>query len=143
MDRIILASQSARRRQILEWAEIDFEVIAGNTNETYPLDLPIKQVPVYIARNKAQSVKKQLKKDFIVLAADTVVVLGQEIIGKPGDRNEAIGILSRLAGQKHQVITGVVIMKGEKESSFTDTTEVWFHELTAAQIEFYVDKYQP
>jgi septum formation protein len=143
MDPIILASQSARRKQILEWAEIDFEVIVSNSDETFPEDLPIEQVPVHIARNKAISVKKLLNKARILLAADTVVVLGTQIIGKPLDRVDAIGILTRLSGQKHQVITGVVIIDGEKELSFTDTTEVWFHELSAEQIQYYVDKYQP
>jgi septum formation protein len=143
MDRIILASGSDRRRQILEWAEIDFEVIVSNEKEVYPPDLQIPEIPVYIARRKALSVRGRMKKTCTVLAADTVVVLDKEIIGKPLDKTDAIGILNRLAGHHHQVITGVVIMKGEKEISFADFTDVWFHELTAAQIEFYVDKYQP
>jgi septum formation protein len=143
MERIILASESARRRQILEWAEIDFEVIPSHSAEAYPPDLPLQEVPVYIARNKALSVSSQLKKDCIILAADTIVVLGKKIIGKPRDRNEAIGILTKLSGEKHRVITGVVIMNGKKETSLTDTTDVWFHELTPPQIKFYVDKYQP
>jgi septum formation protein len=78
-----------------------------------------------------------------VLAADTIVVLGNEIIGKPGNREEAIDILRRLAGNKHLVITGVVIREGKKERSFADTTEVWFHPLTLDQIEYYVDHYRP
>ncbi|HYM92664.1 MAG TPA: Maf family protein, partial [Chitinophagaceae bacterium] len=78
-----------------------------------------------------------------ILAADTIVVLNKKIIGKPQNREEAIQILSGLSGQKHIVITGVVIKKGEKEIAFADSTEVYFHELSREQIEFYVDKYQP
>jgi septum formation protein len=79
----------------------------------------------------------------IIIAADTVVVLGNTIIGKPKDREDALDILSRLSGNKHQVITGVVILKGQQEIAFADTTDVWFHSLTQEQIAFYVDKYQP
>lgn len=143
MDRIVLASQSPRRKQLLEWAEVDFEIIVKETPETYPPDLSIEQIPVHIARNKALAVKETVNPQRTIVAADTVVVLDREIIGKPQNREDAIGILSRLSGSRHLVITGVVIMEGEKEISFADTTEVWFHTLTGAQIEFYVDKYRP
>ncbi len=143
MEKIVLASQSPRRKQLLEWAGIDFEVIVRETDESWPAGLGIEEIPVHIARNKAHAVKRELPGERIILAADTVVVLGSEIIGKPKGRAEAIGALSRLSGNKHLVITGVVISKAEKEIAFADITEVWFHELSAAQIEFYVDKYQP
>lgn len=143
MDRIILASQSPRRRQLLEWAEIAFDVMVSETDESYPAGLSTEQVPLHIARNKALAVKKKLSGEPLILAADTVVVLNEEIIGKPEDREKAIDILSRLSGRKHLVITGVVMLKGKKEIAFADTTEVWFHELSAGQIEFYVDKYKP
>jgi septum formation protein len=143
MDPIILASNSARRKQILEWAEIEFEVKVSNADETYPADLPTDEVPVYIARNKAMAVKKEPGPDRLILAADTIVVLDGEIIGKPLHKKEAIGILERLSGKKHLVITGVVMMKDKKEICFSDTTEVEFHGLTSRQIEFYVDKYKP
>ena len=143
MERIVLASGSPRRKQLLEWAEIGFEVIVRETAETYPPGLPVAAIPIHIARNKALAVKKELDPDAIILAADTVVVLGEEIIGKPRDRQDAIEILSRLAGVRHEVITGVVLIRGEKEIAFSDITEVWFHELTRAQIEAYVDKYKP
>src|SRR6516164_3490319 len=107
-ERIVLASGSPRRKQLLEWAEVDFEVMVSDVAETYPAGLPVGLVPIHIARNKAQAVKKQVAPDRIVLAADTVVVLDGEIIGKPVDREDAIGILSRLAGQQHEVITGVI-----------------------------------
>ncbi len=145
--RIILASQSPRRKQLLEWAEIPFEIMVQPTDESFPPDMPVPDVPVHIAREKALAVRKKYTSlhddDNIIIAADTVVVLGNTIIGKPKDREDALSILARLAGNKHQVITGVVLLKGEREIAFADTTDVWFHPLTAEQIAFYVDKYQP
>lgn len=140
---IVLASQSPRRKQLLEWAEVPFEVIVQSTDEDFPGHLPVQEVPVHIARAKARAVQPVVKKKSIILAADTIVVLGKEIIGKPAGREQAIEILSQLSGKKHQVITGVVILDDEKEIAFSDTTDVWFHELTKEQIIFYVDKYQP
>ncbi len=145
--RIILASQSPRRKQLLEWAEIPFEVMVQSTPETYPPDMPVPEVPVHIAREKAVALRH--KNEFlhqnthVIIAADTVVVLGNTIIGKPKDREDALDILARLSGNKHQVITGVVLLKGQQEIAFSDTTDVWFHPLTSEQIAFYVDKYQP
>jgi septum formation protein len=143
MERIVLASRSPRRKQLLEWAEVPFDVIVKETDELYPADLLIHEVPVYIARNKALAVRTELSHDRVILAADTVVVLYDKIIGKPKDRQDAIHILSSLSAQKHFVITGVVILKEEEEISFADITEVWFNELTIEQIIFYVDKYKP
>lgn len=142
MPDIILASQSPRRKQLLEWAEMDFEIIVANTDETYPAGLEAKDVAIHIAREKAKAVQQKAKNK-IVIAADTIVVLNNEIIGKPVDRDDAIHILSKLSGNHHQVITGVVILKGHKETSFADITHVEFHSLTGEQIEFYVDKYKP
>jgi septum formation protein len=143
MEKIILASGSPRRRQLLEWAEVPFEVIVRETAETYPAGLPVASIPIHIARNKALAVRSEVPAERIILAADTVVVLGEEIIGKPRNREEAISHLSRLAGNRHEVITGVVLLKREEEISFSDSTEVWFHDLTRTQLENYVDKYQP
>ena len=146
MNKIILASQSPRRKQLLEWAEIPFEIIVEPTDESYPETLPIDQVPVYIALHKAKAVQQKLnehQKNNIILAADTVVVLHNKIIGKPKDREDAIKILSALSGKEHKVITGVVLAEREKHISFADSTTVLFHELTKEQISFYVDKYKP
>ena len=141
---IILASQSPRRKQLLEWAEITFEVIVSNTNETYPKDLAIEDVPVFIAREKAKAIANSLSNNTKkILAADTIVVINNEIIGKPQNREQAIEFLQKLSGSQHQVITGVVILDGEKEIAFADTTTVTFHSLTMEQIEFYVDEYKP
>jgi septum formation protein len=143
MKKIILASQSPRRKQLLEWAEVSFEIVVRETDETFPGGLNVEEAAIYIARQKALAVQSIVEEDAVILAADTIVVLKGRIIGKPGDREEAIRILSDLSGQKHMVITGVVITNGKKQISFSDRTEVYFHDLTRQQIEFYVDKYQP
>jgi len=143
MEKIILASQSPRRKQLLEWAEIPFDIVVPDTDESYPAGLPVDEVAVHIARNKALAVQEMVAPGSIVLAADTIVVLNKRIIGKPKSREEAISILSDLSGDRHAVITGVVIRQYDKESFFADTTDVNFHELTREQIEFYVDSYKP
>jgi len=149
MQKIILASQSPRRKQLLEWAEIPFDVLVKETDESYPEGLPIEEIAIHIARNKALAVEKTYKVSknltglMPILAADTIVVLENRIIGKPKDREDAVNILSALSGKQHRVITGVVILHDEKEIAFAETTEVHFHELSLVQIEFYIDKYKP
>jgi septum formation protein len=143
MQRIVLASQSPRRKQLLEWAEIDFDIIVPQTDESFPPGIAIDELPIHIARQKALSIQSELAHERIILAADTVVVLNNEIIGKPTDRFHAVEILSKLSGNKHQVITGVVLLKSNHEVAFADTTDVLFHPLTTEQIAFYVDKYKP
>jgi septum formation protein len=143
MQKIILASQSPRRKQLLEWAEVPFDIVVKETDESYPEDLSIDAIAVHIARNKALAIKSFVDDAIPILAADTIVVLQGLIIGKPKDREDAVNILSSLSGKQHQVITGVVVLHNEKEISFAETTEVLFHELSRAQIEFYVDNYKP
>jgi septum formation protein len=142
MANYILASQSPRRKQLLEWAEIDFEIVVHPTDESYPEGLTPSEVAIYIAKEKARAVLPSAP-DKTIIAADTIVVLGNEIIGKPTDREDAISILSRLSGQHHKVITGVTILNKEKEVAFADITDVEFHSLTKDQLSFYVDKYKP
>ena len=150
MEDFILASQSPRRKLLLEWAELSFEIIVRSTDESYPLEMPIVDVPIHIAKQKALAVQAHLQtayhKEHIgktILAADTIVVLDGIVIGKPKDRLDAINILTALSGKMHRVITGVVILHAKGEIAFSDITEVQFHSLTQEQIGFYVDKYQP
>ena len=143
MNKIILASQSPRRKQLLEWAEIPFEIVVKETDERFPPGMSPEEVAIYIARNKALAVQAQRTKEEVILAADTIVVLGDNIIGKPVHREDAVSILLALSGEQHRVITGVVIRKGEQEIAFADSTEVEFHRLSVDEIEFYVDKYKP
>lgn len=140
---IILASQSPRRKQLLEWAEVPFEIFVQETDETYPEGFDMSKTAVHIARNKALAVKQIRGLEIPILAADTIVVLKNKIIGKPKNRQDAIRILLSLSDKKHHVVTGVVILHADKEVAFAETTEVVFHSLTQQQIEFYVDNYKP
>lgn len=143
MQKIILASQSPRRKQLLEWAELPFEIAVFETDESYPPGLHPEEIAKHIALNKAIVAKQNSGKGNIVIAADTIVVLREAVLGKPVHREEAISMLLALSGEKHKVITGVAILKDDLEIIFADTTEVEFHHLTESEIEFYVDKYKP
>lgn len=153
LQKIILASQSPRRSQLLQWAEVPFEVMVSNTEELVPAGLPLQDVPIAIAREKALAVAQRLKGAITlgahlplmppILAADTIVVLDHRIIGKPTDKADAMSILSSLSGKTHTVITGVVILHQGGEVAFSEATDVTFHALTQEQIEFYVESYKP
>lgn len=141
--RVILASQSPRRKHLLEQAGIPFEIKVVETAETFPPDMPVPEVPGHIALQKALAVTALCSAEDIIIAADTVVVLDNMIIGKPKDREDAIRILTALSGRTHQVITGVVIKQGSTENVFAKTTDVHFKSLTHEQIIYYIDHYNP
>ncbi len=149
MPSFVLASQSPRRKTLLEWAELPFQIIVSEMDETYPSNMAVEEVPVYIAKNKALAVKKKIFESYphlqndCIIAADTVVVLNNTVIGKPNSRVDAIQCLEKLSAQTHQVITGVVLSYQDQVVSFSETTLVEFHPLTKNQIEFYVDKFKP
>ena len=149
MNGFILASQSPRRKQLLAWADLQFDIIVSAADEDFPLDMEVQDVPVYIAKNKALAVQEKIKNELPVhkgkwiIAADTIVVLDNEIIGKPVDREDAIAILKKLSGKTHRVITGVYLMNDTDTRFFSETTLVHFHPLTLAQIAYYIDQYQP
>lgn len=143
MQKIVLASQSPRRKQLLEWAELSFEILTVPTDETFPAEMAVEEVPVYIAREKCAAVMQQFPGRGVYLAADTIVVLDNEVIGKPANEEAACETLRRLSGREHRVITGVVIRSGEREIGFADTSLVRFHALSEDQIRFYVEKYKP
>jgi septum formation protein len=146
MKKIVLASGSPRRKMLLEWAEINFEVIVSDADESFsPLEDPI-EVALKIAKKKNIATAMLPGMDIsetIIVSADTIVVLDKKIIGKPKDRQEAIFFLSELSGRSHKVITAVCISTAEKEHLFHEVTEVAFHPITRMQIEHYVDTYKP
>lgn len=142
MKRIVLASQSPRRKQLMEMAELNFEVIIADVDETNPPGMPGEQVPEFLAKKKASAIS-HLVEDAIVIAADTVVLLDHDILGKPTDEANAIDILRRLSGRVHKVVTGVCMREGDKEVAFSVTTEVHFRKLTDEQIVHYVTNYKP
>ena len=143
MDRIILASASPRRKQLLEWAEIPFDMMPSDSEETVPTGMKISEIPVFLAKQKADLVRQKASGEKNILAADTIVVLHHQMLGKPSDRADAIRMLSLLSGQVHEVMTGVAITNDKKEILFTETTRVRFHVLSPADIVHYVDHYQP
>lgn len=142
MQKIILASKSPRRKQLLEQAGIAFEVITADTDESFPSGMPVEDVPVFIAKQKAIAVAESHPKE-IVLAADTIVTIDDEVIGKPKSRDEAFAILRRLSGRTHRVITGVAMVAEGRTELFNDITDVSFYPLSDEQIVFYIDKFQP
>ncbi len=149
MSGYILASQSPRRKQLLAWADIEFDIIVSAAEEDFPLNMDVQEVPIHIAQKKAMAVQQKIKDEFPIhqgkwiIAADTIVVLENKIISKPIDRADAISILQKLSGKTHRVITGVYLVNDMESSSFSETTLVHFHPLTLSQIEYYVDQYQP
>jgi len=146
MKKLILASGSPRRKMLMEWAEFKFDVLVSDADESYDPAAKPANIAISIAEKKIQAVlelNQVALPNSIIIAADTIVVLDGEIIGKPVDRADAIGILTRLSGKKHQVITAVCVQDDQKKVAFHDTTHVSFHALSSEQIIHYVDHYKP
>jgi septum formation protein len=140
----ILASQSPRRKQILEWAAIPFTIVTKDVAEVYSNDMPVREVPAYLASIKGKAVAAETDlNSYVVISADTIVLFNNKIYGKPKDRDDAIRILHELSGNTHEVITGVSIIWNNEQVIFDETTRVHFSPLTTAEIEFYVDTYKP
>lgn len=140
--KIILSSNSPRRKELLAGLGVDFEVrVLKGVDERYPDDIPLNEVPLYIAIEKASAYT--VAKDELVVTADTVVIVDNEILGKPKDRAEAYGMLRKISGKTHQVVTGVCLTTIDDQRSFTVTTDVEFKELNDNEIYYYIDKYRP
>lgn len=146
MQKMILASASPRRKQILEMSGIPFEVIVSGTKENFPVEMTPEEAVVFIAQQKAQAVQRKLPadtNDYTIIGADTIVVLEGKIQDKPSGYEEAHEILSKVSGKTHSVITGVHLLSSHSSKSFFEKTEVSFNSLTSAQIDFYIRNYQP
>lgn len=142
--KIILASNSPRRRELLAGLDISFEVkVIPGIDESYPEDLPAVEVPQYISKAKADVYLGMIDDDTMVITADTVVVLDNEILGKPVDDDDARRILHKLSGKTHQVITGVCLTSLDKQRVFAVTTGVTFKQFTEQEIDYYVSHYHP
>ena len=141
---IILASNSPRRRELLAGLDIDFDIrVLQGIDESFPPDLPVDEVAAYISKSKAAAYQTVISPDQLVITADTIVVLGDRVLGKPVDREDAVGMLRALSGQTHKVITGVCLTTLGAQRSFSVTSEVTFKCLTDEEIFYYVDHYQP
>jgi len=141
--KIILASQSPRRRQLLSQAGFTFEIKTNPIDESFPEDMPAEEVAEYLAAEKAKAILPLVEKGEIVLTADSVVILNNKIYGKPTDEADAHRILSELSGQVHTVITGVCLADGHQQRTFSGITKVHFKELSDAEIEYYVRTCKP
>ena len=142
MFKIILASQSPRRKQLMEAAELDFDIVIADVDETNPEGMPGELVPEHLAKKKAAAIEES-HPDALIIAADTVVLLDHKILGKPKDESDAIAMLSELQGRMHEVVTGVCMQKGTKQIGFSVNTEVYFRQLNTEQIIHYVQQYKP
>ena len=141
---IILASNSPRRRELLSGLDIEYEVkVLPDIEESYPDTLPTEDIPLYIAAEKAAAYRTTMAANDLIITADTVVVLGDKVLGKPTDLDDARRMLRELSGKTHQVITGVCLMTQDKERRFAVKTDVSFKELTDEEIDYYVNRYQP
>jgi septum formation protein len=142
MDNIILASQSPRRKQLMEQAGYAFRVVVSDVDETNPEGMPGEQVPAFLAQKKAAAIAEGYP-EATIIAADTVVLLNGEILGKPKDSADAVAMLGKLSGNMHRVVTGVCIRCNGQEDVFSVVTEVYFRPLSAGQIDYYINTYQP
>ncbi len=142
MKKIILSSNSPRRKELLAGLDIPFEVkVLSGIDESYPEGLGVEEIPQYIAMEKAAAY--DIAEDEIVITADTVVVLGDAILGKPVDENDAKNMLRALSGNTHRVVTGVCITSVDKQRKFSVVSEVTFKVLSDTEIDYYVNRYHP
>lgn len=144
MYKLILASNSPRRKELLAGLGLPFEVrVLQDIDESYPDDLPVSEVALYIAGKKADAYRTIVNDDELIITADTVVIVGNEILGKPVDEADAERMLRQLSGRTHQVTTGVCLLTASQERRFAVTTDVTFKELSDEEIRYYVTTYKP
>lgn len=142
--KIILASNSPRRRELLSGLNLEYTVrVLPDIDESYPDTLKGEEIPMYISREKAEAYRNSMAEDELIITADTVVCINEKVLGKPQTLEEAKEMLRELSGKTHQVITGVCLMTRHLQRTFSATTQVTFDVLTEDEIEFYVEKFRP
>ena len=142
--KVILASNSPRRKELLAGLDLQFEVrVLQDIDESYPNDLPTLKIAEFISKKKADAYIGTMAADELVITADTVVILGDEVMGKPHDEADAKRMLGELSGRTHQVATGVTLSTNERQMSFSVVTNVTFKQLTIDEIDYYVHTYRP
>ncbi len=140
----VLASNSPRRKELLAGLGIDFEVrVLSDIDESYPVTLPVADIAEFIAAKKAEAYRATMGADELIITADTVVICGDEVMGKPADDADACRMLRQLSGRVHHVTTGVCLTTRQQQRRFSVTTEVTFKELSDEEISFYVSRYRP
>ncbi len=142
--RLLLASQSPRRKELMTGCGLDYELAAKyDCEEVYPAGTPADKVPLYLSRLKSEAYPGPLGAQDILMTADTVVVLDGEVLGKPLDAEDAARMLRRLSGRRHMVVTGVTLRTAERMHTFAAESNVWFRPLTDEEIAFYLEAYKP
>lgn len=141
--RIILGSKSPRRKELLTGLGLVFEVVEIDWQEHYPLGLKGKDIPLYLAGEKANSFIGKIKTGEILITADTIVWFNDRVLDKPRHREDAFQILKAIAGNTHEVITGVCLLSKNQKITFSSSTQVSFSKLSDEEIEYYIDKYEP
>jgi septum formation protein len=140
---LVLASNSPRRQHLLTELGFDYTVQVEHTDEYIPTGMPLEDVPQYLAIKKAEAVLHVNQMPCVVLAADTVVIVDDQILNKPNDATEAFQMLRKLSGRKHTVITGVAVLSKDKNITFQDETDVYFGTLSDENMQYYINEYQP
>lgn len=141
---LLLASKSPRRKELLKQLGLDFQVVLQDVKEDFPEEMQKQEVSTFLAKKKATAIRSELSDDnTVIVASDTIVLMGDVIYHKPKDKADAIRILSELSGKAHKVITGVCLMSKEKCVTFSDTATVFLAPLTMKEIHFYIDNYAP
>lgn len=142
--RLILASGSPRRHELLKGLDFPFEIDTKNSfTEEYPAEMPVEDVPLFLATGKSHGFHRPLADNEIVITADTMVLCKGRIMGKPHSKEEATEMLKFLSGSKHTVLTGVCIRSNAKTDRFTARTDVYFNELSTEEIDYYLNRYRP
>lgn len=142
--KLLLGSKSPRRRNLLREAGFKFEILpAIETDETFPADMPHTEVPVYLAEEKAKVYAHYITSNEIIITADTIVSLNNEILGKPVDIDDAKALLQKISGNCHEVVSGVCISSLSNKKKFNAITKVYFKDLTTSEIDYYLKHYKP
>lgn len=142
--KVILASNSPRRKELLAGLGVDYEVrTLPDVDESYPETLKGADIPLYIAKEKADAYLDMMQPGELMITADTIVWLDGKVLGKPADREDALRMLREMSGRTHEVFTGVCITTTEWQHSFTAQTEVRFASLSEEEINYYVDQFKP
>jgi septum formation protein len=140
---LVLGSKSPRRQELLKGMGFDFELRTKETAEDYPSDLPCDEVAGYLANIKADALLPTLSSNELLVTSDTVVIIDNQVLGKPNNSEEALHMLAQLSGKTHRVITGVHLATLQLRATFSVTTEVSFYPMDVKEMQHYISNYQP
>lgn len=141
--RILLASQSPRRQQLLRDSGFELEILKIDVEEDFPESLAAEQIPLYLAEKKTRAIARAIGEQEVLVTADTIVWLNDQVLNKPRDMEEARKMLEMISGNKHTVYTGVCIRTKDKYSLFAEASEVYFNKLDSGMIDYYLSQYKP